>query len=180
VSESLHKRNKTNSIAGAAGEHYVMSVLLRMNLIASLAPDRAPGIDILVTNLRAQKFLALQVKTRRGKLKNWTMNEKVENYSSPSLFYCFVNFNDGIYAFEKPDVFIVPSGIVALAVKEGHKKWSGTLKRNGEIRLKTSIRTFELFPERLELEYGSEKVVLEPGWADKYRENWKQVYQLLD
>lgn len=39
-----------SSLLGAAGEHYVMSQLLRRGFIAALAPVGVPSADIVVTD----------------------------------------------------------------------------------------------------------------------------------
>lgn len=39
-----------STVLGAAGEHYVMSVLLRHGFIAALAPVGVPNTDIIVSD----------------------------------------------------------------------------------------------------------------------------------
>ena len=39
------------SLLGAAGEHYVLSQLLRRGYIAALAPQGVPNADIVITDL---------------------------------------------------------------------------------------------------------------------------------
>jgi hypothetical protein len=54
------------SLTGVAGEHHVLSELLRRGYIAALAPAGVPIADIVVTNKNATRQCAIQVKTRRG------------------------------------------------------------------------------------------------------------------
>ena len=85
---------KTSSrIVGAAGEHHVLSQLLRRGWIATLAPDGAPNMDILVTDENSKKLCAIQVKTRRdiGRDRGWHMRPKHETMIAADLFYVFVD-----------------------------------------------------------------------------------------
>ena len=87
-----------SSLLGAAGEHYVLCQLLRCGYIAALAPLGVLNADILITDLHGQRLVAIRVKTRRniGVDKGWHMKPKHEALVSDSLFYCFVNFGDGL------------------------------------------------------------------------------------
>ena len=54
------------TLTGAAGEHFVMSELLRRGMIAALAPTGVPNCDIVVTDDIGARLCAVQVKTRLG------------------------------------------------------------------------------------------------------------------
>jgi hypothetical protein len=45
------------SLLGAAGEHYVMSELLRCGYIAALAPQGVPAADIVVSNSEGTRLV---------------------------------------------------------------------------------------------------------------------------
>jgi hypothetical protein len=77
-----------SSLLGAAGEHYVMSQLLRRGLIAALAPVGVPTADIIVTDDIGDWACAIQVKTRRqiGSDGGWHMKAKHEDFRGASLF----------------------------------------------------------------------------------------------
>lgn len=105
-----------SSLTGAAGEHFVMSQLLRRGLIAALAPAGVPNCDIVVTDDIGERLCAVQVKTRQGKGsdRGWHMSRKHESLKSLSLFYCFVDFaaeTDG-----SPFSYVVPAPVVAQAL----------------------------------------------------------------
>ncbi|WP_198147589.1 hypothetical protein [Sphingobium chungbukense] len=89
-----------SSLLGAAGEHFIMSALLRHGFIAALAPVGVPMCDIVVTDDIGERLCAIQVKTRRaiGSDGGWHMSDKHEKIVSPTLFYAFVDF--GIDALE--------------------------------------------------------------------------------
>jgi hypothetical protein len=88
------KDGPNSAILGAAGEYFVMSQLLRRNMIAALAPTGVPNADIVVTDELGDRLCAVQVKVRRdiGSDGGWHMGQKHEELTSPNLFYCFVHF----------------------------------------------------------------------------------------
>ena len=55
-----------STLLGAAGEHHVMTELLRRRYIAALAPHGMPNADIVVTDIEGSRLCAIQVKTRRA------------------------------------------------------------------------------------------------------------------
>src|SRR3546814_17866078 len=67
------------SLTGAAGEHFVMSELLRRGMIAALAPAGVPNCDIVVTDDIGERLCAVQVKTRRGQgaARGWHVGKKI-------------------------------------------------------------------------------------------------------
>lgn len=54
-----------STLLGVAGEHYVMTELLRRGYIAALAPQGVPNVDIIVTDRDGGRLCPIQVKTRR-------------------------------------------------------------------------------------------------------------------
>lgn len=166
---------KTNqsTLTGAAGEHYILFCLLRLGWIAALAPEGSPNHDIIVTELNGEKFCAIQVKTSRGlgRDEGWHMSEKHEKLTSTTLFYCFVKIQEG--DGHEPQVFIIPSKIVAETLKDTHSIWLKSPGRNGQKHKDTKMRrllpdysaTLKLNQDQLK-KYGA-------GWMDKYCENWK-------
>ena len=49
-----------STLLGAAGEHYVMSELLRRGYIAALAPQGVPNADIVVTDVEGSRLCSIQ------------------------------------------------------------------------------------------------------------------------
>lgn len=115
------RRASASSLLGAAGEHFVMSQLLRRGLIAALAPAGVPNCDIVVTDGVGERMWAIQVKTRRdlGSDGGWHMQEKHEGLRSASLFYCFVDF--GRSPADEPSTWIVPAPVVADTLYAAHR-----------------------------------------------------------
>ena len=130
-----------SSLLGAAGEHYIMSELLRRGFISALAPRGVPNADIVVTNLEGTRLCSIQVKTRRnGSNGGWIMNAKHGRIRGERLFYCFVDFQK--VAEEKPLVFVVPANVVADVLSASHRKWLATPGRSGQTHKDGPIRQF--------------------------------------
>lgn len=154
------------SLTGAAGEHFVMSELLRRGMIAALAPAGVPNCNIVVTNDIGDRLCAVQVKTRRGvgSDKGWHMSKKHEALISPKLFYCFVDFAMG--SGSPPFTYVVPAPVVAKALAECHQAWLDQPGKKGQQRKDGDMRRF--LPDNSHLAFGK----YEAGWLEEYREAW--------
>jgi len=154
------------SLTGAAGEHFVMSELLRRGMIAALAPAGVPNCDIVVTDDIGDRLCAVQVKTRRGKGsdRGWHMSKKHEELTSPSLFYCFVDFEMG--TGEQPFTYVVPAAVVATCLAENHQIWLAQPGAKGQAHNDNEMRRFK--PDYSNL--GTTKYL--EGWLEPYREAW--------
>ena len=121
-----------SSLLGAAGEHFVMSELLRRGFIAALAPQGVPNTDIVVTDLEGHRLCSIQVKTRRhlGSDGGWHMKSKHEKILGDSLFYCFVDF--GKTTSDRPQLFILPSATIAEILKQTHIYWLNKPGKKGQ------------------------------------------------
>jgi hypothetical protein len=154
-----------STILGAAGEHYVMCQLLRRQMIAALAPVGVPNADIVVTDHIGDRLCAIQVKARRevGSDGGWHMKPKHEELVSPSLFYCFVDFRAALT--EQPKCWVVPSAVVATALRETHQAWLAAPGRNGKPHKDSDVRRllphYPIMGERYPV-----------GWLDRYYEAW--------
>ncbi len=157
------------SLTGAAGEHYVMSQLLRRGFIAALAPAGVPNCDIVVTDKIGDKLCAIQVKTRanHGKDRGWHMGVKHEELDSAGLFYCFVDF--AIDGDGHPFTYVVPAPVVADVIRQSHVAWLEQPGRGGRARKDTTMRRFLPSYHHLDLMQFSE------GWLTPYLENWHQI-----
>lgn len=153
-----HKTDTT--LTGAAGEHLVLSRLLQRGIVAAQAPEGVRKIDILVNPMDGGSPLFLQVKTRQfGTDGGWHMSKKHEEMAEKNLFYCFVDFEP-----DHPVVFVVPSYVVAQALKEDHQIWLKTPGRNGVAHKDHDMR--RLRPEMYSMPR---------GWIETYRENWQSL-----
>jgi hypothetical protein len=159
-----------STLTGAAGEHFVLCQLLRRGWIAALAPKGVPNADIIVTDIDGNRQCAIQVKTRsKGSDKGWHMSQKHEEITSEHLFYCFVDMEE---ENSLPVTFIIPSTVVAVALKEAHQLWLSTPGRKGQAHNDNKMR--RLLPDYLRGREVGDDVLkrLGAGWMDQYREQW--------
>ena len=90
---------------------------------------------------------------------------KAQRIISDLLFYCFVDFGDGVTSI--PTTFVIPSAIVAAAMAKTHRMWLVRPGKGGRAHRDTDLR--RLVPDYTVYlgndcgEYGS-------GWLDRYRE----------
>ena len=158
-----------STLLGAAGEHFVMSELLRRGYIAALAPQGVPNTDIVVTDLEGHRLCSIQVKTRRqiGADGGWHMKPKHEDIKGDHLFYCFVDL--GKTLSDIPQLFILPSKIVADVLKTTHRYWLEKPGKNGRAHKDSQVR--RLLPDYSRL-YGDDKTQYASSWLEKYRNAW--------
>lgn len=168
--------SKTSAIIGASGEYYVLSQLLRRGWVAALAPDGAPNMDILVTDVESRKLCAIQVKTRRdkGTDKGWHMQKKHETIAADDLFYVFVDLGKG--SSDAAVCYIIPSRIVADAIRLSHQAWLATPGQNGRPRRDGNFRRMKPdYTTNIKPITDEGRIVIDRyslGWLDKYKENW--------
>jgi hypothetical protein len=159
-----------SSLLGAAGEHYILCQLLRRGFIAALAPAGVPNADIIVSDDIGEKLCAVQVKTRRelGSDKGWHMKPKHEQLIADRLFYCFVDF--GASLDFSPVTYVVPSKVVAEAIRDNHQLWLRTPGMKGQQRKDSPVR--RMLPDYSRLVPGSKHGA---GWLEQYKEAWKLI-----
>src|SRR5215204_6126603 len=122
----------TNKQIGDIGEHWVLYRLIRAGYTAVLAPTNAKAVDILAADRDGKPF-GIQVKTKRGTSKGWRLTKVAEGMSDPRLFYCLVDLGrDG--NLEPPEVYIVPSLLIACHTRMGHAQWLKGVKPDGQLR----------------------------------------------
>jgi len=155
------------TLTGAAGEHFVMSQLLRRGFIAALAPVGVPNCDIIVTDDIGDRLCAIQVKTRNntGADGGWHMSKKHESLVAPTLFYCFVDFAIG--TDEAPFTYVVPAPVVAKALAECHQAWLLQPGKKGQQRKDNDMRRLLPGYDHLEID----EYCL--GWLEPYWEAWQ-------
>lgn len=159
------------SLTGAAGEHLVMSRLLSRGLIAALAPQGVPNMDIVVTSTSGEILSSVQVKTRwdKGADGGWHMSKKHESIVAEKMFYCFVDLGSEMTL--TPKVHVIPSKIVADTIKINHALWLSRPGRAGRMRNDTTFR--RLVPDYSR--YGGSGTPNPLGWMDLYLEAWHLI-----
>jgi hypothetical protein len=132
-------RHLPKDLCGVSGEYFVASVLSQLGYIASLTLKNTRGIDILASNVKASRLVGIQVKTNQDSKLKWILNAKAEGFVADTLFYVFVNLK---CSKERPDFFVVPSQTVADHIINDHRKWLGSLGKNGRPHNDSQIRKF--------------------------------------
>lgn len=163
-----------STVLGAAGEHYVMSLLLRNGFIAALAPVGVPNCDIVVTDDIGDRLCAIQVKTRvaKGSDGGWHMSRQHETIYSPTLFYAFLDFGKSLTA--PPVCYVIPSKVVADVITRSHIAWLASPGFKGQQRNDTAFRRFLPDFDRKGLMIGCGA-----GWLEPYREAWHTIADLI-
>lgn len=133
----LMKKIPSNQI-GVAGEYFVAGELSRRGHIASVTLKNTKGIDILVTDESASKYIGVQVKTNSASRTEWMLNKKAETFNAPNLFYVLVN----LCGSKPPEFYVVPSSVVAEYTAVNHAKWLNTPGRGGRKHVDTPMRKF--------------------------------------
>jgi len=124
---------------GVAGEYFVAAELSRRGYVASLTLRNTRGIDVLASNADATKSVGIQVKTCQGTKATWMLNAKAETDRVANLFYVFV----AMPVRGEPSYYVVPSTDVAKHVRDTHRDWLKTPRRDGKPHpLTNTIRKF--------------------------------------
>jgi len=131
------KPKGSSILTGVSGEYFVAAELSRLGYIASITLRNTRGVDILVSDLDAQKLVGIQVKTTLGARRDWMMKKKAEDYFADNLFYVFVLLKQGL-----PEFYVVPSREVASHVRTRHAEWLVTPGKRGQVRNDSPLRKF--------------------------------------
>lgn len=152
---------RSATLTGAAGEHFVLYQLLLRGLKAGLAPSGAPDVDLLVVDDDAGVVRGIQVKTRTvGRDGGWHMKVRHEALASPNLLYVFLDLEP-----EVPVSYVVPSRVVARVIRDSHAAWLARPGRGGRAHRSTDMR-------RLLPRYPFPVPGVPDGWLGRYREKW--------
>ena len=178
---------QTSSI-GSAGEHLVLSQLLKMNFVAGLAPENTKDYDLIVLNREGNVSFPIQVKTAlHTKTTNtssgWILRDKHEK-PIKDLIFCFVRMN---LDSRESDIYIVDSEKVAECCKYSHQIWLKFPSMKGDKHKDTSMRMFshdfgKIRTKKLSnwKDYLNDKEInfieTHPeGWLEKYKEAWHLI-----
>ena len=168
---------KDRKYVSRVGEHYVLYRLIRerKDINAALAAINTDTVDIYGADKVGRPF-AVQAKTKTNS-HEWQLRKVHEHIEDPGLFYAFVDLAWDFDA-EKPkynspdtkkppDVFIVPSEVVARAVGVSHQAWlrNGTSRKDGNMR-----DIYYTYPERF-----GEVEGFPACWMEEYRDKWTQL-----
>jgi hypothetical protein len=165
-----------NTLIGAAGEHLVLSNILKRGIIANQTPKNTEGFDILTLNVDGTPSPPIQVKTTMNK-NGWIMEEKHE-IPIENLIFCFVYLENN---HNSSEIFVIDSKKVAYIIKNHHKIWLKLPGRNGQPHNPTKMRklfrnpfgrmrnNFEDYLTEEDLNFINEH---SNGWIDQHKDTW--------
>ena len=129
---------KENTVSiGNSGEYFVAAELERRGFTAAVPMSNTKDFDILAINRVTYRQVALQVKTNRGKSKQWILNKKNEELKGDNIYYVLLSLNE----LDQPEYYIIESELLAKSVKDGHDLWLHTEGKHGK-RQETTMRKF--------------------------------------
>lgn len=117
----------------------------------------------MVLSQNATVVATVQVKTRTWSAdQGWFMSQKHERLVGEGLFYAFVDLEtDAVLTY------LLPSAVVAEAVRQTHRDWLSTPGKKGQKRNDTTMRRIRpSYPD-------SPKYQI--GWLDEWRERWDLI-----
>ena len=166
-----------SAIIGSAGEHLAISLLLRRNLIAGLAPQNTEDFDIVVMTKSGQLLFPVQVKASTKK--NWMLSLKHEN-AIKNLVYIFVRFSSDLMDSE---IYILDSKKVAEVTSMSHSIWLKLPNKDGGKHNDSMIRNLKADNSELIRKVKNPEKYLDSrdllfiknhsmGWLDEYRNSW--------
>ena len=124
---------RSHQLTGVAGVHFVSAYLAHLGFHAVPTIRNIAGPDVLISTHSGSRLLALQVKTTRwairtrgrGTNKNphhyeWDIGWSSARQKHNLLFYALVDVKE---FQELPEVFIVPSAVIAEYFRAGPEGW---------------------------------------------------------
>ena len=124
---------RSHQLTGVAGVHYVAAYLAHLGFHAVPTIRNVAGPDVLISTRSGSGLISLQVKTTasamrtRGRGENkrphhyeWDIGWSSAGEKHNLLFYALVDLK---WFAELPDVFIVPSEVIAEYFKAGPEGW---------------------------------------------------------
>jgi hypothetical protein len=147
------------SLVGSAGVYFVASRLNAMQLQCAATFGNVPSVDILVSSVGGSALISLQVKTTMSGLRwrgrgedrkadhyEWEIGWKSARLNNPYLFFALVDLKN----FEVlPDVFIVPSKVIAKYFAAGPEGWPRARHHESIKNLEPCKNDWKTMSERL-------------------------------
>ena len=130
---------KENSISiGNCGEYFVAAELERRGFSVAVPMSNTPNFDVLAISRLTNKQYAIQVKTTASGNLKWLLGPKNESLEGDNIYYVFVHLHE----LGEPEYYIIPSGIVAKDVRDGHSNWLKQCDKKGNPHKDNPVRTF--------------------------------------
>ena len=132
---------KTNSLTGVAGEHYVCAELAKQGYIALLTPKNNPLFDVVVTNQQGTHSVSLQVKTKASDNKQgWKLGKEMETkHGNTELFVILVDLQPN----GAPDFYIYQHDVLSDRIAKQYRDYLSKPKRDGKPRKDVDFRWYD-------------------------------------
>ena len=91
------------------------------------------------------------------------MGEKHEKLIRPRLFYCMVDFGEGLA--DIPKCWILPSAMMADVLAKSHRAWLDTPGKGGRAHQESKMR-------RLTHSYEYDTYRVAEGWLSEHQDSW--------
>ena len=127
IGEGMSEEKISTAIKGAIGEFYVASFLSAMGLVVALPRSGVPSSDLIVTTHEGHRSISIQVKTslspinkskKYGDYWSWDVSKKAKENRSKFHWYALVNAYNWPFSENSPDIFFLPSEVVANIVTD--------------------------------------------------------------
>jgi hypothetical protein len=147
---------KTNSLTGVAGEHYVCAELAKQGYIALMTPKNNPLFDVVATNQEGARSVSIQIKTRAAdNRQGWKLGKDMEKkHRNPDLFVILVQLKDA----DAPDFYIYEHDVLSERIAAEYQKYLAKPNRNGQKRKDVDFRWFD------EIHFGPEDKARKNAW----------------
>jgi len=140
-------------LLGEAGEHLVISRLLRLGYVASQAPRKWRGDDVLI-----DQGPTFQVKTTDKGL-NWMIGQIRPNHRQ---FYALVDFRQQI----TPVVYVLSNKDIREVIERSCEAWQAVHRDSKDIGMRNVLDPWRK---------GCAPQKYPNGWLEHFRERWDQL-----
>jgi hypothetical protein len=127
----LNMVKRTTTITGACGEHYIAAYLSSFGLVVAMLHGGIEGCDLFVAKSKDSHAVGMQVKTgtqskrnnrEEGEIYLWPTPWNAIDRDDKNLWYAYVWLNNWPESENQPEVFFIPSNVVARRMKQSSKE----------------------------------------------------------
>ena len=154
---------------GFAGQFFVAGELSRLGLVAVITNGNCPHTDILCSNLRADRFVHIQVKTFRPGDATCSVGTKAESDYGDRFFWILAGVPEPGTA-QQFMYYVIPSPILAPHIRADNEIGKTTPGRKGQQRNQENTFRAVTLPPRTD----------RTGWSiAEYRNAWQLIAEEL-
>jgi hypothetical protein len=157
--------NRQKLLRGSASQYFVAGELCRRGMVAVITMGNCPNTDILCSNIEANKFVHIQVKTFRPGNRTCSVGQKAENPYGENFFWVLGGIPTP--GTNTPfEYYVIPAPIMSKNVLAAHELWVKTPGRKGQAHdAESKVRTVHLPPR-----------CSRSGWRiDEFKDRWDLI-----